>query len=110
MTRPFYGERMKEIIIVYEYDYTDCDMVAVPDFVADNVEKYTQLFFRWLSKSKDEIPSDYYTINQNGDKILIAETDGFVEWLNKYVCPQEEKAFIVSQHGKYDDKYPMADF
>jgi hypothetical protein len=99
---------MRKIIIVYEYDYDDCDIVLVPNFVAKNVDSYSNSFLRWLERS--DLPSHYYAILPSGEKCISCETEGFVEWLNNYVCPKDEQAVIVNQHIKFDERYPMVDF
>ena len=96
---------MKKIIIVFEYDYEDCDIVSVPDFVADNVEKYTQEFLTWLSS--DNCSSEYYL---SMSKEVICETDGLVKWLNENICSKNEQAVILEQHVRFVDNLPIVDF
>jgi hypothetical protein len=98
---------MKKVIIVFEDDYNDCDIISVPDFVADQSEKFCQMFFRWLDS---EDLSDEYYVFINGEKCIGAETIGLVNWLNEYICPSNEQASIIEQHIKFEYGYPIMEF
>ena len=86
--------------------YKGCDIISVPDFVANNAEKIAQSFFRWLES--DEATDDYYYIKDN-HKFIICDTRGFVQWLNIYICPYEQSS-IVMQHTEYCSCYGIIDF
>ena len=101
-------QAMKKIIIVYDCFYDDCDIISVPDNVADNIQEYSQSFLKWLSS--DEVTDRYYSVDKDGHICINCETDGFVEWLNKCVCQRSEQAKILLQHVKFDDNYPVVDF
>ena len=98
---------MKKVIIVFEDDYKDCDIISVPDFVADQSEKFCQMFFNWLEC--EDLPDEYYVFI-NGKKCINAETYGLVNWLNKNICPQNEPAYIVEQHTSFTYGYPIMEF
>ncbi len=98
---------MQYINIVYEDDYTDCDIIQVPDHIASKIEDYGQLFCDWLRG--DDIPSEYYYFI-NGMRVGICETQGFIKWLNMYFCDDCEKITLIYQHVPYDPQYKRVDF
>ena len=101
------------VLYFAEYDddgnvvaYVDCDLIAVPDYVAENSGIYEQSFFRWLESN--EATEEYYYV-KNDRRILNCETKGFVRWLNKYITPKEP-SIIVKQHIPYCSDYNIIDF
>ena len=76
---------MKEVILSADGDSV---IYAVPDAVADDLEKYCMEFCcNWLHKSPDA--SKYRT----GNTVSYTEND-FIEYLNKYIFPDERSFFI----------------
>ena len=45
---------MREICLIFEDDYEDCDIICVSDFIADNATRYGQLFCDFLANTTDE--------------------------------------------------------
>lgn len=98
---------MKLINIIYEDDLTDVDMILVPDWMEEKISQYAQNFVDWLVID----PEQTYKIANSEMVVYVCETEGFVDWLNKYVINNEsEKAIIVSQHCKYNDEYLSVEF
>ena len=85
----------------------DADIINVPANIYNEIEIYGQQFCDWISS--ENIDDEYYVII-DGRKCINLETDGFVNWLNKYVCPDNDKASIVKQHTKLDPAYKTVDF
>ena len=97
---------MREIYLIFEDDYEDCDVICVPDFIADNAPRYGQLFCDWLANTTDES----YFVDISGKKYLSCETEGFIRWLNNFYCNINEKAYIVKQHTSYLSGYTKIEF
>ena len=88
---------MVEINIVFENELNDVDIIAIPDEIALDIDKICQEFFNWLPSAKG---NDYWTII-DGKKYNVAETVGFIKWLNSSYCQGTEKAYIVKEHTNY---------
>lgn len=82
---------MKNIVISADGDRM---VYAVPDVVADNLEKYCLEFYTWLTASPHAVK---YRV-QGG--LCYNEAD-FIEYLNKWVFP-EEISFLVENLGWID--------
>jgi len=95
------------ITILYEEDYEDCDVISVPDEIGQKIDLYAQQFCDWLAS--DSITDDYY-ITINGKRYVNLETDGFVKWINKYLCNDNQSSYIEAQHIKYSPKYKTIEF
>lgn len=92
---------MTKINIVFDDALNDVDIIAVPDNVAPKVEEICQEFLLWDAPDND---SDYWMVV--GDrKYSVAETNGFIKWLNLYHCSESEKAFIVKEKTTYCPQY-----
>lgn len=92
--------------IVFDGDFDDVDIIAVPNEIALKMEQIGQEFLYWLPSAKEE---DYWTII-NGKTCLVAETTGFVKWLNVFYCKSLEKAYVEKKHTKYNPLYRIIDF
>ena len=106
---------MKCLNITYfaEYDskgnilsYTECDIVCVPNYIADNASGYAQSFLRWLES--EDLTDDYYYLNGN-HKYIICDTHGFIKWLNNYIT-LNEKSKIITLNTDYNKEYDTIDF
>jgi hypothetical protein len=97
---------VREICLIFEDDYEDCDIICVSDFIADNAARYGQLFCDFLANTTDES----YFVDISGKKYLSCETEGFIRWLNKFYCETNEKSYIVKQHTSYILGYTIIEF
>lgn len=95
------------INVLYEGDYCDCDIIFVPDSIGDKIEQYAQQFCDWLNTPY--VSNDYY-VTINGKEYLSLETDGFVRWLNHYICKDQCLAHIVKQHTNLVPSYKVIEF
>lgn len=93
--------------ILYFDNSEDVDVIYVPECIYDKVELYGQQFCDWLGSGN--IDDEYYVIIQ-GRKCISLETVGFINWLNKYICLDNDKAHIVEQHTKLNPLYKTVDF
>lgn len=98
---------MKKINIIFEYDYSDVDILSVSNYVADNLDEIVQRFFDWMSDEKNN--HNYRIQNSNGTSTLEIGTEAFVWWLNTQ-CIGDTNAKIMAQHVNYCPDYPIADF
>ena len=71
---------MKEIILSAD---GDSFVYAVPDDVADNLEKYCQKFYKWL---KNDPGARKYRV---GGGLRYCEAD-FIDYLNRNIYPDEK--------------------
>ena len=97
---------MKYVNIVFEYDYNDVDIIAVPDWICGVITDLSQQFCDWLGRTAfftEEMP--------DGRQVTVCETEGFVYWLNEQVLSEsEEKAFILKEHTTFCKDYYTVDF
>ena len=98
---------MKKVNIVYDDMYSDVDIIAVPNEIADCLSELVPIFLDWTPPEND---NDYWKII-NGKKYLSIETRGFVKWLNYYHCKKlKDKAYIVIQNTNYCCDYNTIEF
>lgn len=97
---------MTNINIVFEYDFNDVDIIAIPSEISYKIIELGQEFLDWHGPKDDP---DYWGV-ENGRTYQIAETVGFVKWLNMFHCLNEKKAYIVTQHTDYNPEYLSLDF
>lgn len=93
--------------IVFEDSTDDVDIVYIPDNMINKIDLYAQDFCDWLNSNR--ITTDYYVV-VNGRKFINLDTEGFVRWLNKYICLGDDKAYIVEQHTRQQNCYKTIDF
>ena len=91
---------MKNVILSADGDSA---VYSVPDAVADELEKYCLAFCtKWLRHSPDA--AKYRT--QYG--VCYTEAD-FIDYLNRYVFPEEESAFVANLgRVEREDEIPAA--
>ncbi len=97
---------MVNVNIVFDDVFDDADIIAVPAEIAPKIEEIGQEFLEWLSATKE---SDYSTIIK-GQHYVVAETDGFIKWLNTRYCKATEKACIVAQNTDYNPELKTIQF
>lgn len=97
---------MTKINLVFDGIYNDADIIAVPDEIVFGIEKMGQEFLNWIPTAEE---SSYWTVI-NGRKYFVAETDGFIKWLNFNYCTKTEKAYVVERNTNYDPEYKVIEF
>ena len=88
---------MKNVLLSAD---SEISVFAVPDEVADNLEKYCLEFCSdWLHKSPD---AEKYRV-QIGDIIGVCFNEkDFIDYLNQYVC-DEQSVLITTLTNVYDE-------
>lgn len=97
---------MTKVNIVFDDFFDDADIIAVPDEIVPNIEKIGQEFLNWQAPEDD---SDYWII-LNGRKCSVAETDGFIKWLNANYCQGTKKAYVIARNTEYCPEYRIIEF
>ena len=97
---------MTKVNIIFDNDLEDADIIAIPDEIASKIEEIGQEFLHWVPNAQDD---EYWTII-DGKKYSIAETNGFIKWLNSYYCTQKNKAYIVARNTNYSPQYKSIEF
>lgn len=97
---------MQKINLVYEDDYDDVDILLVPDYVAEDIQKILQEFFDWVA-----IPENgfRFKIELNGEKVLSIDTSEVVWWLENHVIKEGESVEVLKQHTTFCPEYPRGD-
>ena len=76
---------MKKIFVKVMYTLSE---VMVPDYIANDIKKYRQMFFKWL-EDKDNNHGYWYI--SNGYKTgLVYDITAFIDYLNKYVVKEKK--------------------
>ncbi len=97
---------MREINIVYGDNFSDADIILVPDIVAENLEKIGQDFLDWAV----ETGSDCWRI-VDGREVCCVETEDFIRWIDKKYFERENcNATIIAKFTKYNPKFPTVEF
>ena len=96
---------MEKINIVYDSDYKDTDIIAIPRELSGVIHDLANqhdiwLYDLWCKNELQNEDRDYWTII-DGKCIGNLETVGFVKWLNKYYCKGERKVIILKQHTNF---------
>lgn len=77
-------------------------VAEVPDYIADDVQRYQSLFDQWLW---DRNATHSYMRDLNGECVMMYDgATAFIEWLNEYGIDGFEKAKITF------DNVPMIHF
>ena len=97
---------MIQVNVVYDEILDDSDIIAIPNEIAFKIEIISQEFLKWITSTEN---SEYWTVI-NGQKLLVAETDGFVNWLNSTYCKGTKKAYIVERKTNYNPLLKTIDF
>lgn len=97
---------MVHINIVFDGLFDDADIIAVPAKIAPKIEEIGWEFLRWVPSAED---SDYWTVI-DGRKCAVAETDGFIKWLNENYCKGLEKACVVARNTNYHPDLKTVEF
>ena len=97
---------MIHINIVFDDLLDDADIIAVPDEIAPRIQEVGQEFLRWVPSAQDSM----YWTEMDGRKCAIAETDGFIKWLNENYCKGLEKACVVARNTNYHPNLKTVEF
>ena len=97
---------MIKVNIVFDDLFDDADIIAIPDEVSSRIEEIGQEFLHWIPTAEDP---DYWTLI-NGRKCTIAETDGFIKWINTTYCKNLEKCYVVARNTDYDSTLKIIEF
>jgi hypothetical protein len=97
---------MKKINIVFDDIFDDADIIMIPDEIFSRIEEIGQEFLNWVPYAED---SDYWMM-KDGKRYTIAETDGFIKWINTTYCKNLEKTFVIARNTKYDASLKTVEF
>ncbi len=97
---------MTKVNIIFDGFINDVDIIAIPDEIVYKINEIGQEFLHWKAPIED---NDYWIVI-NGEICSVAETDGFIKWLNSTYCKTLEKAYVVSRNTTYCPKYEIIDF
>ena len=97
---------MANVNIIFDGVLDDVDIFFVPDEIIERIETIGHEFLTWVPFATSD---DYWKII-NGKKCVIAETDGFIQWLNSTYCKKTKKAFVVKEHVQYSPAYKSIEF
>lgn len=100
---------MKYVNLIYNDDYNDADIIAVPEEIYDSIQKYAQDFCDWLSI--EPLQHEFITSNADGEQVIVCETDGFIYWLNKNVLyNSKNKAYKAKVNTMFNPYYISVEF
>ena len=97
---------MKKVNIVFDDIFDDADIIMIPDEIFSRIEEIGQEFLNWVPYAED---SDYWMM-KDGKRYTIAETDGFIKWINATYCKKLEKTFVIARNTKYDASLKTVEF
>ena len=97
---------MKRINIVFDDAFDDADILEIPDEIFSRIEEIGQEFLDWVPQAED---LDYWTMI-DGRRCAVAETDGFIKWLNATYCKDLEKALAVARNTNYEPSLKTIEF
>ena len=102
---------MKIINIVFDGDFHDVDLLKVPDYIAEDIEKITQNFFNWVvhPDNRGLFMKTIHT-NQGLKEYLCVGTEEFIWWLRKFAVVNDDTITLLAQHVSFHPEYPSADF
>ena len=83
---------MINVNILFDDDYKDMDIIAVPKEFSEKIILLAEEFECWEGPKNDP---EYWSLNSNTGKLVKnVETSGFVKWLNKFYCNGEKKHIL----------------
>ena len=97
---------MRKVNIIFDDFLHDADIISIPDEIFSHIEEIGQEFLHWVSTAEDP---NYWTLI-NGRKCIIAETDGFIKWINAIYCKTLEKCYVVARNTDYDPTLKIIEF
>ena len=97
---------MEKVNIVFDGAFDDVDIIVIPNEISDNIEKIGQEFLDWVPDAED---SDYWQ-NKNGIRLCVAETDGFIKWLNSFYCTGIKQAYVLERNTQYNPSFKCISF
>lgn len=99
--------------LLIEFDVYS-DIVDVPEFVINDINKYRNRFLDWMYNPKVKHKYWRKDVDAFGHKFkgVCYGSEAFIEWLNtKVLKNSEEKAALVEAETDYDgDSYPKIFF
>ncbi len=97
---------MRKVNIVFDDIFADADIIAIPEEIFSHIEEIGQEFLHWVPTAEDP---DYWKLI-NGRKCTIAETDGFIKWMNATYCKTLEKCYVVASNTNHDPTLKIIKF
>ena len=97
---------MIKVNIVFGDIFDDADIIAIPDEIFLHIKEIGQEFLHWVPTAEDP---DYWKLI-NGRKCIIAETDGFIKWINATYCKILEKCYVLARNTDYDPTLKIIEF
>ena len=91
---------MKKMNLVFGSDYSDVDILAIPDAMQEQIETMIQDFFDWLPEHLSE--HTFWTKTEKGNVVYSIGTDEILWWLNRNISTEEEKVRVICSHCKAD--------
>ena len=98
---------MKQINLVFEDDFSDVDILLVPDYVAENIDHIVLEFNKWLLKPENRLQ---FLAPYKGKMELAIGTEEFLWWLNNCFIQENDASTILKQHTTLCPTYPAAYF
>ena len=99
---------MRRVNVVYDDDFDDVDILLVPDYVADNIERIVNEFNHWILLPENH--GRFVAKVINGYEVLGIGTAEFLWWLNHVKIDIAPKASIITQHTNLVPEFPCAEF
>lgn len=95
---------MINVNVLYDGQYNDVDIIAIPSNIVENISDLAQEYLDW-------VPSDDFDgwVIINNKKCLSKGADGFVKWLNS-VCCFDVKSYVVRKNVVFCPTYPTVEF
>ncbi len=87
---------MRKFNIVYDCIFSDVDIIAAPDCIAESIVALSQRYER-----------------EEASKTHVLDTDGLIQWLNDVILPPltDERATVVKRHTYFDPElHPFIPF
>ena len=102
---------MKIINIVFDGDFSDVDLIEVPDYIAENIEEITQDFLDWVVQPVNRVLFTKIIHTDNEAKeCLSVGTAEFIWWLRKFEIDSNDTITLLAEHVSFHPEYPSADF
>ena len=102
------GDSMKKVNVVFDEDYSDVDIILVPESILPGIDSYLQAFFDWAVTVPNR--KKYEIVDRSGKTVVSLGTIEFVNWLNEHVLCLPECATILEQHTECLPEVPVIDF
>lgn len=84
---------MEKIVLRFTYD---CDIIAVPKYIATDIIKIRRQFDKWLYDKEND--HGYWVFVGGKKRAVSFNSYAFIEYLNKFhISDKKDKAFIVEE-------------